>query len=253
LDCKCEVIAQKKLKKFTDAEAFKSLEELCIQLEKYITKHNDNTRKRKLNEETSRKSRSFYITEAFLHKCLERCLKEDSFYCKTSLIYLMENQFITTALQGILVQCYEKYNDIKLLQMIASHVKLKNALVVTLLQKVMSKLTAEETDKLLNTYKMLDYCPINPEILEQILTILTMSSNVGSMKEQLKLLSSNESIMLVQLLHYILYEVSNALIHNSDFPLDVPKVSEKQVRYYIFLLFSSENELFSSQGAKTGK
>ena len=239
-DCteECNILPQKRLKKFTDPDSFKSLDELCQELEKYMNTERKIGEKRKLDEKKTKvKSRSFYITETCLCKCLERCINEREFYSMQSLKYLINKKLITTALHGLLVECFMKYDDIGVLQIISTRIRLKEYLVVKVLLNVMGKMESGTCEQIILN-KDSNKCLVSSEILQRLLYIISMELDFSILKEQLKLVVAKEAMTLLKMLQYILCQVSNALEKDPDFALSVKNVTEMKVTIFFRYSFN---------------
>jgi len=242
----CNILPQRKLKKFTNPDSFGTLDDLCQELEKFMNTERKVGEKRKLDKKkTNVKSRSFYITETCLCKCLERCINEKGFYSIQSLKYLIKKKLITSALHGLLVECFMKYDDIGLIQIISTCIRLKEYLVVKVLLNVMGKMESGTCEQIILNQD-LNTCLVSTDILQRLLYIISMEIDFTILKEQFKLVVAKEAMTLLKILQYILNQVSNALEKDPDFALNVQNITEKKVLGWLDSLVSAHTMTFAT-------
>lgn len=239
---KCHAEADQKIKTFTDPATFKSLDDLCEKLKQLIDKHS--SRKRKLNETfVHKKPLTYFITESCMYKCLERCLNEDKFYSKDGLDFLIYNQFVTSVIHTVMVKCIMKYGDLYLLR--AFNMKLKESLILELLKYVIKDIVAEEVQNLQKSFS-LETIEIKSEIVDKVTIVLSLELDFEKMREQLKLLLANDAITLLQLLRYILFQVSPAFYGDPSCICFKSELTEKMVVRWIDSLISAQMISFAT-------
>lgn len=236
-------------KEFKTINQFKCLEELSKELEIYAEQNKKVlSRKRKHNEsKVIQKPFSSYITEGCICSALQKCKENKSFWSVVGLKSLISNHYVTQGSHAVMFDCIFKYNSIDVLKTLATNnYKISEKYLVQSVKHIVRSVKKTDIDNL-SLSLIWESCPVDVLIAKKLCYVVAFEFDEVYMKEQMKLLNGDEALVLLQLLHYLLYIVSPALISNIDTDIEVSKdINENMIICWIDALLTAQLLIFTT-------
>jgi len=206
-----------------DLENLKSLKDLTRELEKYETGN-----KKQLQPPPKKKKKvdlpkvqidlpvipsSAYVSQERIFSVLQNSISNEKFWSESSLRMLLENKYIVPGHNDdVVFNCIIKYKSFSLLKLVAQNFHIvTDKHVIRILSAILNGVTLEEATAAAQTSHYYSDCPVSESVVADLSYAMVLPVNKTTLSNSLKVLTLDESLILLQCLVFMLHVVSPAL------------------------------------------